>query len=357
MIYVHKKLLFPTFVIILFVTIGCNSSDSKKNTDVNLFIGLEGLSLEFVKNAPPPRAFEQSDFPILLRIKNKGANSITNNYALLTIGSEKDYISSVIFDESGQALKRNKDNEAKFAIEGKTQINPKGDEIIASFNAKTGKLDSQSETRISTITANLCYPYKTTLSMTACIDPDVAGIRPGKKVCAVKEQVFNNGQGAPIAITKIEPQMIPEGENINPQLLIFIENKGKGIPINKENYLYVCGKSDLVNSNSPDNYNKKTKIWNVAVVRAFGPGRGDENQLTCCPNINGECKESTNGDEITGFLKFQDKKDFVRCTLKNSKNPISRNSNAFTSPIRIEIEYGYVQTISADVIIQKPLKY
>lgn len=323
--------------------VSCNTTTStKKVNDVDIFVGTDGLVAEFSKNAPPPRVFEDSSFPILLRIRNIGAYSIASDkqtFGMISIGRERDYVPALTAEKNNRVLPGTTDNEIFFSVDGKTKINTKGDEIIASLNAKTGKLDPQSEQKLSTITANLCYPYKTVLSTTVCIDPDVSGIRPGKKVCNVKEIIFNNGQGAPIAITKIEPNMIPDGDIIKPQFLVFIENKGKGNPVNINNYFKVCGKEKLSNEEIKN-------TWNVAFLKAYTSGN---QQLECSPNSEGS------NDNLIGFLRFRDKKDFVRCTFKD-KN-IKRSDDAFTSPLRIEIDYGYVQTAPTSFIIQKPLKY
>lgn len=357
-----KKLIFAIFLIFTMLAVGCTASSTSKTKEIDVFVGTEGLAAEFSKTAPPPRVFESSDFPILLRIRNNGAYSIGKNAqgagasrGKLVIATEKDYVPSISLQTEDSRLSYvTNDNTAVFSLDGKTQINPKGDEILIPMGAKTGKLDPQSETRTSTITATLCYPYKTTLSTTVCIDPDAAGIRPGKKVCNVKEIAFSSGQGAPIAVTKIEPQMVPELDNniVKPQFLIFIENRGLGNSVDINNYNNVCGKSDFV-SEAAAGTKPITNIWNVAFLRAYGSGNNQ--QLVCCPNLEGKCDESeSNKDKLAGFIRFRDKKDFVRCTLKEG---VSKNFDAYTSPLRVEIDYGYVQTFTSSFIIQKPLKY
>lgn len=364
MISIFKKSIFTTFLIFTILIAGCNapggslnlfgSSSSKKIPDINVFVGTQGLTAEFVKTAPPPKVFESSSFPILLKIRNSGAYSINKNIqgpgdlgGVISIGRERDYIPSTTIEKNERVSSGATDNEAFFYIDGKTKINPKGDEMVVSANAQTGKLDPQSENKQSTITATLCYPYKTTLSTTICIDPDVAGIRPGKKVCDVKIVSFSGGQGAPVAVTRIEPQMIPEVDKdiIKPQFLIFVENVGRGDTVNIIGYHNTCRNSDFISKDT----------WNVAFLRAYSSGKEGKNQLICCPNKEGQCPEQITGsDQITGFIRFRDKKDYVRCTFKDG---ISRNSDAFTSPLRIEIDYGYVQTISTNFFIQKPVRY
>ncbi|MDP3766067.1 MAG: hypothetical protein Q8R04_06155 [Nanoarchaeota archaeon] len=325
---------------------------------MNIFVGTEGLTAEFAKTAPPPKVFEDSDFPILLRIKNKGAQSIAKEEkgsfasgGLLSIGREKDYVKSLSLEQEGRIIRGNTDNEVIFFVDGKTQINPKGDEIVVTLNAKTGKLDPQSEQKLSnTITATLCYPYKTVLSTTVCIDPDIAGTRPGKKVCSVKELVFGGGQGAPIAVTKIEPQMIPKGDKvIKPQFLIYIENKGQGNPVNIFDFRNVCRKDALTEQ-------AVKNTWNVAFLKAYKSGKEgeDQNQLECTPKLEKYVPYSEADVDKVGFIRLRDKKDFVRCTFKEE---IPRNSDAYTSPLRIDIYYGYVQTVSTNFLIQKPLRY
>jgi len=358
-----RKQLSLFFSLFVFILLGCTATTTK-HQDVDIYVGTRGLTAEFSKTAPPPRVFEDSNFPILLRIRNIGAYSIASDkqpssdkqtLGVINIGREKDYIPKLSFEKNSRASEGEGDNEIFFSLDGKSQLNQNGDEIAVALNAKTGKLEPQSESKQSTITATLCYPYKTILSTTVCIDPDVSGISPEKKVCTVKELNFNSGQGAPIAVVKIEPQMIPEGDSIKPQFLIFVEDKGNGNSVDIKNYHNVCSDSDFKNAEDPNRKKEIKNIWKVAFLRAFRSGEEGKNQLICCPNIEGKCPtDLSDKDKITGFIRFTDKKGFVRCTFKDG---LSKNYNAFTSPLKIEIEYGYVQTISTNFIIQKPLKY
>ena len=348
-----KMKITPFMIILIFAfVVGCTASSTSKPKEIDVFVGVQGLAAEFAKTAPPPRVFESSSFPILLKVSNKGAYSVSDKKGVISIGMEKDYVNGLNVQQGDTTYSWDDTNQIYYDISGKTQINPKGDEILIPMSAKTGKLDPQRETRTSTITATLCYPYKTTLSTTVCIDPDAAGIRPGKKVCNVKEIAFSSGQGAPIAVTKIEPQMIPELDQdiVKPQFLIFIENKGLGNSVDINNYHNVCGKSDFGDGTAGSRDIKN--IWNVAFLRAYSSGN---KQLICCPNLEGKCDETGNDPvKMTGFVRFRDKKDFVRCTLKDGEK---KNSDAYTSPLRVEIDYGYVQTFTSNFIIQKPLKY
>ena len=340
--------------------IGCNAATGNNNKNQAVtFTGTDGITAEFAASAPAKTVFENSYFPILIRMRNMGAYSIpkdpANTQGLITIGREKDYVPILEIEENSRLAKNSGpgDNEMTFFVDGKSQINPNGDELVASLKAKTSNLDAQSERRISTITANLCYPYKTALSTTVCIDPDIEGLRPGKKVCKVAAQPFANGQGAPLAIVKIESSMLPDVDNnvIKPQFIIYVENRGHGNPVNLAGFRNACRNDFDIN----DPINNR---WNVASLRAFTADGTGKVQLICCPNKLGYCpdndKDPVNVDNFAGFIRLKDNKDFIRCTFKNG---IPKTFDAYTSPLQIEIDYGYVQTISTNFIIQKPLKY
>lgn len=347
-------------LIALLFLIGCGTS-SQQSKIVNVYTGTQGLVAEFSKSAPPPKVFEKSAFPIAVKIRNAGAYSLQANDGIISIGREKDYIPLIRFDSSS-GVTQTTESKAAFSINGKSQLNQAGDEVLITATATTGNLEEQSESKTSLLTATLCYPYKTTLSSTMCIDPDVIGLRPGKKVCTVKDIPLSGGQGAPIAITKIEPVMVPEVDDpnkenkekfigyIRPQFLIYVENKANGISVDQSKYRNVCDRQDL-----PDSGLQKDNIWNVATIRAFASGKGGDVQLQCCPNRNGECPEKES-DQYSkeGLLRFRDKKDFIRCTFTQ---PVPRNLDAYTSPLRIEVDYGYIQTVTASTLLQKPLRH
>ena len=345
-----KKFILLFLISLPLILIGCGisnisnpfSSGQNSHANVNVYVGTQGMSAEFSKTAPPPTVLQDSNFPILIKLKNSGAYGITEKKGLMSIGIEKDYAKIISLDGNPSLGEFNL-NKIPFEIAGKSPSNPKGDEIYISLNAKTGKLDPQSETHTSTITATLCYPYQTMASATVCIDPDPSGIRPGKKVCTAKDMTFGSGQGAPIAVTRIESQMVPgDNNNIYPQFLIYVENRGGGDSVNPSNYRSACTQSDGV----------KTDVWNLAYINVYTSTGNGETQLSCCPNSQNNCGKDA-GDK-TGKLKFKDKKDFVRCTFRDS---IPKNYDAYTSPLKIVIDYGYVQSVAANFDIKKPLKY
>ncbi len=341
---------YPIALALIILLAGCSlksGSGSKQAKEVDVRVGFSGLAMEFVKNTPPQRVFEstgayESVFPVIIRVKNIGAFSLDkDNKAVLSLGVEKDYTKSLQLLENERVKKPEGEgssgNIAVFNLEGKSRINTKGGEEAISYNVVAGKLDPQSEAHSSTVTATLCYPYETVLSAAACIDGDIGNVLPNKKVCQVQDLVFGSGQGSPVAVTKVEVQMLPtqqsqqdpKSANVKPQFLILIENKGGGTVIEEDAVNDFCKESKI-----------GYKDLNIVYVSA---SLGNE-ELDCTP------KSKDEKDASYAAIKLKDKKELARCALKEG---VQAQSGAYLSPLSIELSYGYSQSISANYFIEK----
>ena len=267
-----NKKFFPIVLTLIIFILGC-SGQTQKTKEIDVRVGLIGLTMEFLKNTPPQRIFEGDKFPVVIKVKNAGAADIKDKQGVLSLAFEKDYTKSVELLQSGNVQpfpESNIKNTAVFDLEGRTKINQKGGEEVISYNLVSGRVDPQSEFHSSTVIATLCYPYETILDSTVCIDTDISNLRPGKKVCKLQDITFTNGQGAPVAITKIEVQMLPSQESqqssggygkIVPQFLIFIENKGNGLVIKNDAVKEFCTQGKISHEKAIDKaekeYNKR----------------------------------------------------------------------------------------------------
>lgn len=316
----RKNILLILIVSILIIA-GCKGSSNESITDVDVRKGFEGLVMEFTKNAPPDKVFEDSVFPIAMHLRNKGASDIKQGFFVL--GFEKTYVD----------FANEKKESIEFEIKGKSIFNANGDEEFITLNAETKKVGAQSETHPSTILATVCYPYESILGTSVCIDADIFGTKLRDKACQVKDLQFSKGQGSPVTITKIETRMLPDADEdldmVKPLFIIYVENKGKGEVITSNKIKNACSSEAL-------NY----KDFNRIEIKASLSGK----ELNC--NVGG--KES--GAEI----RLREKKDMIRCTLEEG---IGRNQDAYTAPLKIELNYGYTFTISKNIIIERILIY
>jgi len=318
---VNKKLILILGIVFLLVLAGCKGGSSKGTsiTDIDVRKGTDGLIIEFIKNAPPDKVFEDEVFPLAVRLKNEGASNIELGF--LVFGFEKAYIDV------------EEENEARydFSIDGKSIINLKGDEEFITVNTQAKQVGAQSETHPSTILATACYPYKTILGTSACVDTDILGLIKDKLCDVNKPLEFSNGQGAPVAVTRIETRMLPhlDQDKILPHFIIYVENKGNGEVINLD-------KVDTACTSEPLDYTDFNRIRITAKLA--------DKELNC--NI---------GDEVDVVeLRLREKKDKVRCIFEEG---IEINQDVFTTTLEVELEYGYTFTKSKDITIEKSLIY
>ena len=336
----NKFIIVTVFLVILIASCTSTTTNKTSKTAENVRIGFKGLTLEFLKNIPPPKVFEEETFPVILKIRNIGAFDIIDpDKAILSLGVENDYTKSVNLLEGGNVNTLDRiSSVASFSLDGRSEINLLGEEELISYNIVAGKIDPQREFHKSTVIATLCYPYETVSSSSVCVDTDVNNLRPIKKACNNQDIIFSNGQGAPVSVTKIETQMLPTqvtGENkvsdkIKPQFLIFVENKGAGIVIKQESVTDFCTKSDTSHEN-----------FNIVYVDVSLSGK----PLKCQLDVE-------RGSNELGHIKLKDKKDIIRCILEEG---IDRNQDPYFSPLEVKLNYGYTQSISANYLIQKPV--
>lgn len=368
----NKKIILIVCTLFLIAIAGCKGSDKNKNpiTDVDIRKGTDGLLMEFLPNAPPKDVFEDGSFPISLKLKNAGAFDIKGDIesnkktiaviegGLLVLGFEKAYVGIIGAGEDRQ----------EFGIKGKSVFNPLGDEEFISINAEARKIGEQSETHPSAIFATACYPYQTILGASVCIDPDVLGQNKGLKACAVKDLDFKDGQGAPVAVTKIETRMLPQDNSkIKPHFIIHVKNAGNGQVIKNGKEKVIVGgvekdgtKEIIEKACSSESLSYKD--FNVLKVKAILSGV----VLDCDP------KELM--QEIAE-VRLREKEDIIRCTYegadlngdgvidnklvdgKRDIEAISSGLDAYVAPLKVEFDYGYTFTISKNIIIEKVLKH
>lgn len=324
----NRVLLVAACCMIAVLLIGCRPRTTEP---IPIHEGLEGLTMEFLDRSPPDEVYVGDRFPVTIEVHNQGAYDIKDG--LFVYGVESDYIIEPY--EPGKGV-------FEFSLRGKSDFNPFGDlnRDTKYFTAKS--LDPQSQTHTTTTSVTACYPYKTEATAQVCIDTDVLGQRIADKVCTPHtismgaKNELPKGQGSPIAITKVEPKMLthPENENlVRPQFFIYVANMGEGIPMEFHSYETACS-STAVERNK----------WNVAGIRAYLSDRSIE--LDCKPKID----EGSVDKE--GFLKFEEKEDFIKCTLEEG---IPNTAGTYNTPLIIDMTYGYTFTISKQVLIKRSI--
>ncbi|MBN1645658.1 hypothetical protein JW868_01310 [Candidatus Woesearchaeota archaeon] len=166
-----------------------------------------------------------------------------------------------------------------------------------------------------------CYIYTTYADPMVCVDPFPDG--PGRKVCTPKTQTFSKGQGAPIALTKVEQETTPKEIFFT----FYFENKGDGVVW------------------SPWSLQKCDPYYGEERVKATDTNRiligdvrfsRDVRQLDCIPE-NRIVRLDESG------------KGMIRCSY--DLDYITRD--AYLAPLIIEAWYGYSEVIQARTNIRR----
>lgn len=303
-----KKTILLLFVLLFLV--GCQTGGPSfgDSIDEDMHTGNEGLVITFGPESPPSRVFELDDFPVTLELENKGTFDIRNGIILLNL--ERDYT---------QLTRGN--NVEDIDLLGRSVQNPNGDQDIKTFIVKALDLGTQTETLTTNIIVTSCYKYKTEFSRKVCVDTDFYNVKQAEKACHAEDLTFRSGQGAPVAVTKIETKPLQDEDFIMPRFIIHVENQGDGQVTSTSRYQNLCSSDEI-------DYNEINKIN----VNAF---LGDE-AMTCSPKV----------------LKLRQEDSIIRCTLENGFN---KDIPSYSTLLTVKLDYGYSQSISKQVEIRSEI--
>jgi hypothetical protein len=210
------RLLIIIILLTLVIVGGCRQGPSP----LEIFTGTKGVTVEFHKSIPPKKVFEGEIIQLFVDIENEGAFTWDNN-------PTRNGVVQLDFDPL-YFLETRQPNQ--FHIHGKSVDWPSGERISHYVSSLTVKsVPGTRENPITPITVSVCYPYETTLSTDICIDRDVLDAE-AHPVCENKEVYTFSSQGAPVAVTKIESDMIPTGtDTVQPVFRITLTNVDDGL--------------------------------------------------------------------------------------------------------------------------------
>ncbi len=299
--------------------------------------GTEGINIEFVENSPPNKVYEDTSFPMMVQIHNRGAKDIpfTTEIDGETVESQPASISmnfdNFYIDYAGDLTREEVQSSLQnLKIRGKSEIVPNGEVR----NVKLGNLQAQKivgnrESPETQLYASICYPYETKLSTDLCMDANTQSENVREQVCQATDLAFSRGQGAPVSITKVEVDMVPLGSMTRPSLTIHIENTGPGNVLKS-----LTGESDLEEAcalqSEPSNLNTINVEADIAGV-----------ELECEPDP----------------VRLAGQKNSFHCIvpeedLETDRNLFSRQDN-FVTTLNIQLLYYYTNSVSKKIEIQR----
>jgi len=301
-----NKIIFATLILVLvFMLSSCIGGQTQRRS---LYKGTTGLVVEF-SDSTPDTTYEDSSFPLVMRITNDGTHTITKeNPAIISVITDKLYFSL-----------ESENYEKEVYLEGRSELFPDGEILIPELPfVKSNILYGAIQNPKSDIYFSMCYPYETTFSENICMDFDIHEMDQREKVCKSKELVFTGGQGAPIAITKITPVMkVYNNLELRPIFMIEIQNRAKGLPwYNNEKKCSV--------SETPDK-----SSWNKIKIS----GTLSSLDLNC-------------GSEPVRLI---DNKGIFKCEVDG----VFPKGTNYLSSINFKLEYNYIESVSKTIEITR----
>ncbi len=331
---IDKKIIFLACIMIIFSACGLVGGGSTNKpvtiTQESLRTGTDALVMSVVKGAPPNETYEKgSIFPFAINAANKGASDINDGKIVV---SYDDTFLSILDDpwtDQSYQLPLGAGNAFKFSLKGKAVDNPDGDVTVYSKNFKTLDLFGQTQSQEVKFVVSACYDYHTSKGVTICLDPDP--LKKTTKPCQM-QSVSMASEGAPLVITRVEPKLIKQSSGYELDVLVYVQNNGKG-------QIYQRGKAAAACGGSFSGLGKD--FWgnlNEGDVKMSLSTEGTGQDFDCGPfPITISAKESS-----------------FRCVYKS---PITL-TQPYATLLFIDLGYGYTSAISTKMIISRrvPIK-
>ncbi|MBI2548339.1 hypothetical protein HYW21_03235 [Candidatus Woesearchaeota archaeon] len=302
-----QMLLLLTVVFIVLLVVGCQrlKRDNQGDTSIRVLeqkTGRDGLVITFLDEITPREIWagtpeEPTPFQIGIEISNRGYTEVTNGSIALMRFS--DYMEIV----QQQTMKNTIIN-----VKGKDRFSQTEGYQLEIFDVRNTGIPTDVE-KDFLFKAKVCYPYTTQGSVEVCIDPfmyDYAN--KDKATCQVKDVAISGGQGAPVAVTKVEETIVSTGNpnEFEAQFVVHFKNEGKGLVTGIDQYASAC--------------------------TTIAPRTGlDKVQATI--ELSGEIIDCTN--IIQSYDDPTTSKAYCTKTIR-------KDQGSFVTPLSITLSYGYV---------------
>ncbi|MBI2657061.1 hypothetical protein HYX08_00015 [Candidatus Woesearchaeota archaeon] len=335
MINFQKNLILALLLALLLVS-GCKSKKGSDKSLEEMRVGTEGITMNFIQNAPPDKIHVEKDAPeelnsfeVVMEMRNKGAYPQPDEGAaplgrVYLSGYDPNIIS---FKESNVQEFNDK------SLEGKSSINPNGGLDIASFKGTVNVENINVDKYEPTLLASACYFYQTVAGPSVCIDPNPYSVTNERKVCQVQDITLSS-QGAPIAVTRIDEEAFAR----KTQFKITVKNVGGGEAL----------KFESIESNKCSPSGEKILREDIDKVYLKEVKAGSKS-LKCGPFTN-SADGSVRREE--GEVRLINGEGYIICELLLEEYG-DQVKTAFVTPMTIKLQYGYRNSIEKKIQIKR----
>ncbi|MAG07865.1 hypothetical protein CMO89_00150 [Candidatus Woesearchaeota archaeon] len=275
---------------LLTFAVGC--ARIEEGAVVDWHSGFKGVEMNFMEGAPPRVVYDNDSHDVMLEAWNKGTSLIDHGTIYLS-GYDSGILTALRNSTSFNFTDADADRKSEYNPEGGyTTVNVGKTNVT--YNFTTGALNTK-------IKATAVYPYTTEFSTDVCVDRNP--YTPGDKVCEMAGKATPGGQGAPVAVTNIEPQAMKDKVRFK----ITFRNAGNGEVIDK------AKTGTNPSALNPNDYD----YVNISESKLGGTSGG-----SCQP---------TNVKLVNG-------QGFTFCTFDVS------NADAYITRLDLKLKYGYIST-------------
>lgn len=198
------------FILSLLFLLGCQGGEERQ-LEYNFKQGIAEVQVSLLENAPPEEIYPQTDFQIVVAVENIAAYDVQDG-ELRFIGLDQKYFD--VFPLS-----------QRFSLQGKSLTNPAGDKVFLEFDGRAGELFLNAEEYVGNYFLKAAYTSTVDFTDTVCLNADAYGVYTGG--CELDVEKSYSGQGAPLAITKMEEIASPGSGEI--EFRFTLEGKGDGL--------------------------------------------------------------------------------------------------------------------------------
>lgn len=309
-----KILGISTFIFIIILSLFLSSCGSSSNG-----VAGDNLEISFLSEVPPSKIYVEEGtndipFEVIVQISNKGGypgNDLESlNGRLYLTGYDKAIISGAWDGGSGFTK-----------VIGASDSYPTGGMIQKSYLASNINFPFKVNEYPMTLMLNACYHYETFASGIACIDANPTSASQNQKVCQMGGISLDTQRG-PVKVTNIAQT----GNSKETIFTIDISNSGNGEVLRQ----YTSNSGVVSDDKCLElTFGDKDVIAIDAEIVGLGAGR---------------CSPKGTFDEP---VRLFNGKGTVVCRFSLD----SAVDYAYTTPLQINLRYGYLQTISKDIVL------
>ncbi len=272
--------------------------------------GTQGVEIQTLPNYPPPLAYDQNELVAMVEVRNRGNFDLESPDCFIQVtGFDRNII------RGGWETPRSCAENLGGTLEGKSVYNTEGSFNQIEFHASSVVLPENVFEYSPTLNFVTCYNYHTKASPLVCVDPLFYQITSQQKSCIPKDVGMGGGQGAPIGVTHV-------GVDMTGQKAIFeidVANLANGRVISPDALIQNCGVGTI-------DYEDLDRVrYSV--------------QLSGGTNV--DCKPRD------GVIRLNNGRGKIVCSA------LLQSGSAYETPLLIDLDYGYVQSLQKSLRIIK----